>query len=66
MNSFKSAGTLQYRGILYRLFWDPSNGEIWYSEGNSKAKFQIANISATTKKDVPKVFLKYLKSQDLE
>ena len=64
MSNLKPAGSAYFNGVSYRLYWDPTNGEIWFTEENSTVRFQMAHIASATKANVENVFLEYLKSQE--
>ena len=64
MENLISAGKVQFKEIRYFLFWDSSNGEIWFSQDNSLVKFQVAHLSSPSKEMVPEIFVEHLKSQE--
>jgi hypothetical protein len=64
MENLISAGKVHFKDINYSLFWDASNGEIWFSQDNGHVKFQVAYLSSPTKEMVAETFIDYLKSQE--
>jgi hypothetical protein len=64
MENLILAGNIRYKGSNYSLYWDPSDGEIWFSQDNEHSRYQIAHLSAPSKEMVAEIFINFLKSQE--
>ena len=62
MDELEYAGLVNHQQTDYYVYWDSSNGEIWYST-DKVTKKTFKNLSCRFKKDAKDYFEKFLQGQ---